>query len=704
MKFEITHELEPNGRRPWRTRGRYNIPLTSRLARAVSRELAKMPGITGVSANPLTRRILFYANTREHRDAAINYLERGFDWKKHTRITAEEAEELLTGESPAGAFIGVIRFFLLRPLLPLFWRMIVSSASALPFITKGLRSLGRGKLDANALDAASLLVSILARDYRTTGMLTMLLALGEALEVWTRQKSMTSLTESLALNVDTVWKIDSGGVETNVPLGQIKKGDLIVVRDGVAIPVDGVVDSGHALVNQASMTGESIPVGRERGGSVFAGSIVQAGSIAIRVMEVGEGTRLHQVIDFIRQSEGKKSALEARYSRLADRVAPFSFALAALVLLFTRDLTRAASVLLVDYSCAIKLATPLAVLSAMRAAAKHGIAVKGGKYLEAARMADTLVFDKTGTLTSAKPAVISIIAAPGHDRREILRLMACLEEHFPHPVARAIVGKAQEEGLRHEEEHAQVEYVVAHGIVSTLRGKRLYLGSRHYLEHDEGIDLSVFAKDIERESASGHSLLFLSESGKSAGMAVIADPLRPEAKKTVEAMRALGISRILMLTGDDERTARAIAAETGITEFMAHVLPGEKGEIIRRLEAEGRKVIMVGDGINDGAALSAASLGAAMGDGADLARAVANALLVQPNLEGLVALRRLAVLSAARIRRNFMAAVGLNSVYLAGALFASFAPALCAALHNLTTIGVALNAVRPYQWKRNEGK
>lgn len=699
MKFEIVHELGPSRWHPYRVRGRYNIPLTSRLARAVSRELGKLPGITGISANPLTRRILFYADTREHKDAAVTYLEHGFEWSKHTRITAEEIEELLTGESPVGAFIGVIRFFVLRPVLPAFWRMIVSTASAIPFLMKGLRTLGKGKLNADTLDASALLVSILMRDYRTVGMLTMLLALGEALEVWTRQTSISSLIESMALNIDTVWKLDNNGNERNVPLGQIRPGDHIVVRDGGTIPVDGIVENGHALVNQASMTGEAVPVCRERGGSVFAGTIVEAGSITLRVLEVGEGTRLHQVVGFIRQSEGKKSALEAQYSRLADRVAPFTFGLAGIVLMFSHNLMRAASVLLVDYSCAIKLATPLAVLSAMRTGARHGIAIKGGKYLEAVRKADTLVFDKTGTLTSARPTVISVIAAPGHERNEILRTMACLEEHFPHPVSRAIVDKAIEEGLRHEEEHAEVKYVVAHGIVSTMHGKRLYLGSHHYLEHDEGVDLSIFDKDMARESALGHSLLFLSESGKAIGMAVIADPLRPEAQKAIQAMRSLGISRILMLTGDDERTAKAIAREAGITEFVAHVLPEEKGKIIQGLEAEGRKVMMVGDGINDGAALSSASVGVAMGDGTDLARAIANVLLVQPNLEGIVAMRRLSVLSVERIRRNFLAAVGLNSIYLAGAAFAGFSPTLCAALHNLTTLGLAVNAIRPYQWE-----
>lgn len=699
MKFEIVHELDATDRHPWRVRGRYNIPLTARLARAVCRQLEKMPGITGVHANCLTRSVVFYADTTREKDDAIHYLEHGFEWRKHLRITAEEAEELLTGETPSGAFIGAIRYFLIRPLLPPFWRMIMGGASAIPFVAKGLQALFRGKLNADVLDASALMVSMLTRDYRTVGMLTMLLAVAESLEVWTRQSSLSALTDALAMNVDMVWKLEDDGVEKAVPLGQIRPGDRIIVRDGSAIPVDGVVESGTAFVNQAAMTGESMPVAREHGGSVFAGTTVEAGSITILVTQVGEGTRLQQVVGFIRQSESRKSGLEAHYARLADKAVPFTFAVAGLVLLFSRNLMRMASVLLIDYSCAIRLATPLAVLTAMRAAATHAIAIKGGKYLEAIAEADTLVFDKTGTLTSARPTVISVYAAPGFDRREILRTMACLEEHFPHPVSRAIVEKAVEEDLRHEEEHAEVEYVVAHGIVSTLHGKRMHLGSRHYLEHDEGVDLSVFAKDMARETSCGHSLIFLAESGEAAGMAVIADPLRPEASAVVREMRSLGFSRILMLTGDDLRTAESVAAQAGITEFRAHVMPREKGEIIQQLNAGGRKVMMVGDGINDGPALSCASVGVAMGDGTDLARAVANVLLVRSSLNALPAVRRLADQALRRIRQNAISALSLNSIYMAGATFFGFSPALSAALHNLTTIGIALNAIRSYAWR-----
>lgn len=699
MKFEIVHELGMSRRHAYRIRGRYNIPLTGRLARAVAGELGKMPGISGVSASPLTGRILFYADSRAGRDAAIRYLEHGFEWQKRLRITAGEIEQILTGESPVGAFIGMVRYFVLRPLLPPFWRMIVSALSAVPFIIKGGRALAKGGLNVDALDASALLVSILMGDYRTVGMLTMLLAVGESLEVWTRRTSLSSLSESLALNVDSVWKLDGNGMETNVPLARIRPGDLIVIRDGASIPVDGIVEDGHALVNQAAMTGESLPLERKKGGAVYAGSIVESGSIVVRVSQVGEGTRLHQIIKFIEQSETRKSALEARYLRLADKAVPFTFGLAGLALLLTRNLRRAASVLLVDYSCALKLATPLAVLAAMRMGARRGIAIKGGKYLEAISNADTLVFDKTGTLTTANPEVVAIFAAPGFDRREILRNMACLEEHFPHPVSRAIVRKARKEGLEHEEEHAKVEYVAAHGIVSTLNGKRLHLGSRHYLEHDEGVDLSVFAAEAERQTASGHSLLFLSQGGKAAGMAVIADSIRPEARAVAREMRRLGFSRILMLTGDDERTARAVARLVGIDEFRAQVLPREKGKIIQQLNEQGCRVMMVGDGINDGPALSAAAVGIAMGDGADLARVVANVLLTRPGLEGLPLARRLAKAALGRIHLNARLALGLNSFYLLGAITGLLGPALTAVLHNATTIAISLNAIRPYAYE-----
>ncbi|MDO5484498.1 MAG: heavy metal translocating P-type ATPase, partial [Desulfovibrionaceae bacterium] len=433
-----------------------------------------------------------------------------------------------------------------------------------------------------------------------------------------------------------------------------------------------------------------------KGGSVFAGTVVEEGRLVIRVSHVGDGTRLRQIATFIEESEALKAGIQGRSERLADMAVPFTFALAGLVWLVTRDFRRAASVLLVDYSCALKLATPLAVLASMREGARHGVVIKGGRYLEALNEADTLVFDKTGTLTSASPRVVEVIAAPGFEPREVLRVMACLEEHFPHPVARAVVRKAQEEGLQHEEEHAQVEYVVAHGVASSLFGKKLRVGSRHYIEYDEGVDLTLLDKAISEQSALGRSLLYLAEDGKIAGMVAIEDPMRPEAAQVVADMRALGFKRVLMLTGDDERTARTVARYAGIDEFRAQILPTDKAHIVQELTNEGCKVLMVGDGINDAPALSASHVGVAMIDGTDLAREVANVLLTKPDLNGLILARQLGRRTLGRIHINFVATLALNSVFLLGGLFMLLPPGLSALLHNLSTLGVSLNAMRPH--------
>lgn len=507
---------------------------------------------------------------------------------------------------------------------------------------------------------------------------------------------MESLTESLALNVENVWKLQDDGTEISVPLSQISEGDLVVVRDGGAIPVDGIVEDGVAMVNQSSMTGEPLAVQRSKGSSVFASTVVEEGRIVVRVSSVGDKTRIRQVVSFIEESEQLKASIQGKTERLADMAVPFTFALAGIVFLITRNLRRAASVLLVDYSCALKLATPLAVLSSMREGAAHGVVIKGGRYLEALNEADTLVFDKTGTLTNATPQVVDVIAAEGHDPRDVLKVMACLEEHFPHPVARSVVRKAQQENIRHEEEHDEVEYIVAHGVASTLHGKKLRVGSRHYIENDEGIDVSPLEKEIVRQTSLGRSLLYLAEDGKIAGMLAIEDPLRPEAVEVIQELRGEGFKRILMLTGDDTRTARAIAKRAGITEFRAQILPADKAQIVKELSDSGCRVLMVGDGINDAPALSASHVGVAMVDGTDLAQEVANVLLTRPDLHGIVTARRLARATLNRIHRNFAITLVANSLFIAGGLFMILQPGFSALLHNLTTLGVSLYAMRPY--------
>ena len=695
MSFFIIHELQGlNGTATGRMRVRADRPLPPPPAADLTRNLEDLPGISDVRVNPRVGSVLFFYADRESRLSALRLLT--VRDEAPAPDTPDNISDLLPEEPPAGGVLPLIRFFVIRPFLPRIWRVITSVAAAAPFLLKGVASLLRGRLSVDVLDAAAITASILMRDFRTVSVLTLLLGLGETLEYWTRRRSLDSLTESLALNVDSVWLLGEDGTEVSVPLSQVQKDDLVVVRDGGSIPVDGIVEDGCAVVNQSSMTGEPLGVPRAKGASVFAGTVVEEGRLVIRVSHVGDGTRLRQVVTFIEQSEALKAGIQGKTERLADLAVPFTFGLAALVWLITRNPMRAASVLLVDYSCALKLATPLAVLASMREGAGHGMVIKGGRYLEALCEADTLVFDKTGTLTNASPKVVEVIPAEGQQRDEVLRVMACLEEHFPHPVARAVVRKAQEENLQHEEEHAQVEYVVAHGVASSLHGKKLRVGSRHYIEHDEGVDVSPLEADIVRQAALGRSLLYLSEDGKLAGILAIEDPLRPEAAEVVETLRGMGFKRVLMLTGDDERTTRAVAASAGITEFRAQVLPADKARVVQELTDSGCKVLMVGDGINDAPALSASHVGVAMIDGTDLAREVANVLLTRPSLGGLIEARRLACGTLRRIHTNFAVTLTLNSLFLAGGLFMVLQPGLSALLHNLTTLGVSLNAMRPH--------
>ena len=710
MRFYLVHEVVlPSG---GRMRVRASRTFDAALADVLREELAALPGVTVSAVNPRVGSLLLYYDDTAARTACLRHLlERsGPEAAGETSARGEgpavslspvhpvDGELRLLDESdapPLGGFGPLLRFLFVRPFLPVAARMVSSVMGALPFLKKGLDALLQGKLNVDVLDAAAITVSLVRRDFRTVTMLTLLLGLGEALEYWTRRRSLDSLTESLALNVEQVW-LERDGTEICVPLSQVVPGDLVVVQDGGCIPVDGVVEAGEAVVNQASMTGEPLGVPRGVGASVYSGTVVEQGRLVIRAVHVGDGTRLQQVVHFIEESEALKAGIQGKFERMADMAVPFTFGLAALVWLITRNPLQAASVLLVDYSCALRLATPLAVLAAMREGARHGVVVKGGRFLEALSEADTVVFDKTGTLTNATPRVAEVFAAEGRQRDEVLRLAACLEEHFPHPVARAVVRKAQEEGLQHEEEHAHVEYVVAHGVASSLYGQKVRVGSRHYIEHDEGVSVEPMRDVLDAQTRLGRSLLYLAIDGKLAGIIAIEDPLRPGAADVLRGLREAAVRRILVLTGDDARTARAVAARLGIEEFRAEVLPTEKSAVIQELNAEGCKVLMVGDGINDAPALSASHVGVAMCDGADLAREVANVLLTRPSLEGLLTARRLGCGTLSRIRCNFAAAMGLNSLFLLGGLFMLLTPGVSALLHNLTTLGITLNAMRPH--------
>ena len=684
MPFSIVHEISG------RLRLRADEPFSYDQAVSLAERLDAVPGIEGVRVSPRTGSVLLLYATEEARNEACGLL---------LELEALPAVEVLPAVAAPAADEGrpslapFFRYLFVRPFLPMPLRIFTAVRDGIPFIRKGFSMLFRGRVNVDVLDATAIGVSIAMRDYNTVGLLTLLLGFGEALEQWTRKKSLTSLAERLALNVDTVW-IRRGDLEISVPLAELQANDLVVVRTGTAIPVDGTVVSGEASVNQASMTGEPLGVLRSEGASVFAGTVVEEGEIAILPTGVGDETRLNRIIKFIEESELRKADIQGRAERLADAVVPFSFLLAGGVWMLTRNPMRAAGVLMVDYSCALKLATPLAILGAIKEGAGRGVLIKGGRFLETLSAVDAVVFDKTGTLTESRPRVVEVVPAEGWKRDEVLRLAACLEEHFPHPVARAVVRKAEEEDLQHKEEHAEVKYIVAHGIASELHGKRVFIGSRHYIEQDEGIPVAPLLPEVERLARQGDSVLYLAQEDRLVGLIGIEDPLRDESADVIRQLRARGIKRIVMLTGDDERTAAAVAARLGITEYHAQILPTDKAAIIGQLQAEGHTVLMTGDGINDSPALSAADVGVTLRDGADLAREVADVVLTNCNLRELATAMELGERTLRRIRANFGVTMGLNSVFLAGSLFGLLQPGGSAVLHNLTTLGVCLNAMR----------
>ena len=567
---------------------------------------------------------------------------------------------------------------------------------ALPYLFTGLKALLRGRLDLEVLDASALLVCILRRDFRSLSSIVFFFALGEYLADWTKKKSRASLAESLALNIDQVW-VRAGDLERQVPLAEVEVGDVVVVRAGTVLPVDGTVLDGDGMINQSSMTGEAMPAHRTKGATVYAGTVLEEGELAITASGVGGNTRVTSILRTIEESESVKASIQGKYERVADAIVPYNFLLSGAVYAATRDPLRAGSVLLVDYSCAIRLATPLAIFTAMREAAEHGVLIKGGKFMEALAEADVVVFDKTGTLTEARPVVAKVVPFGEHSRACVLRLAACLEEHFVHPVGQAVVRAAEAEGLKHREEHTQVEFIVAHGIASRWRDQRVIIGSDHFVLEDEGIPITSEQQAVvETESARGRSVLYLAIGEALAGLLLIEDSIREETRTVVEALRQDGVKRVIMLTGDGELTAASIAARAGIGQYRARLLPEAKAAFVASLKKRGHKVMMVGDGINDSPALSASHVGVAMAEGADMAREVADVVLVNGRLEGLLLARRLSRLALSRVRSNFHTSLLWNSLFLAGGLLGLLRPGLSALLHNATTAAIAVNSVRPF--------
>ena len=565
------------------------------------------------------------------------------------------------------------------------WRMI-------PFVRRGLRCLLRGRIQVELLDALSISISACQRDFGTADAVMFLLEIGELLEEWTRKKSVEDLARCMSLNVDRVWLRTPQG-EVLVPIAQIQPGDAIVARAGGVIPMDGVVLEGEVTVNQASLTGESLPVAKRPGGAVYAGTVVEEGECVLEVRQASGQSRYDQIVHMIEQSEQMKSAAESKAAHLADKLVPYTFAGSLLSFAVTRNVARALSVLMVDFSCALKLAMPLAVLSAMREAGRSHITVKGGKFLEAVAAADTIVFDKTGTLTYACPKVEKVIPFGGEDPREMLRLAACLEEHFPHSMANAVVKEAKRQGLTHEEFHSKVEYLVAHGIVSTVNGNRVLIGSAHFVFEDEGCQIPEGEQERFDMLPAEYSHLFLAVGGQLAAVLCISDPLREEAASVLAALREMGISKTVMLTGDSRRTAAVIAEQLNVDEFRAEVLPADKAEFVAQLRKQGHTVMMVGDGINDSPALSEADAGIAISDGAALAREIADITIAADSLWELVELRRIAMELMRRIHSNYRFVIGFNGTLIALGVAGVLPPASSAMLHNLSTLGVSLRSM-----------
>lgn len=582
-----------------------------------------------------------------------------------------------------------------RLVLPSFIRTIFTIFNSIKFIKAGMNSLLQGKCSVEVLDAAAVTASMLQGNFNTASSIMFLLNISDILEDYTRKKTRSALTESLAIKVDNVWVVDDDGEPVLMPMSNVKVGDKIIIRTGSMIPVDGTVTEGEAMVNQSAMTGEPLAVFKKQGNSVFAGTVVEEGNITIAVRSLSSDSRISQIVGLIDQSESLKASVHSKAERIADSIVPFSFILSGLVMLFTRNVTKAVSVLLVDYSCAIKLSTPILVISAMREAANHKVMVKGGKFLEAISEADTIVFDKTGTLTNASPTVRKVVSFGDNRWQEVLRISACLEEHFPHSVASAVVKKAAEENITHAEMHNDVEYIVAHGIASSIDGSRAIIGSEHFVFDDEKVPFSQEQKELVKQEAMGDSVIYLAVNGKAIGFICISDPPRPEAKEVISNLKALGINYTIMLTGDSETTARVVSEELGFDEYRAQVLPEDKASIVASLKNRGNKVIMVGDGVNDSPALAAANVSIAMKDSSDIAREVADITLLSSDLRELITIRILSQKLMKRISSNFNFIISYNTLLMALGLFGIMTPSVSALLHNLSTMGICALSMRP---------
>lgn len=595
------------------------------------------------------------------------------------------------------------KHFAFKMFLPSCFRVPITIFRSLKYIKKALKSLLDCKVNVDVLDGASITACLLQRNFKTAGTVMFLLSVSGLLEDYTHARTKAVLTDSLAIKTDKVWLVTDDG-DVLIPIDDLSVGDNIRVQTGKIIPIDGTVVSGDANVNESSMTGEPLPAHKQEGDSVFAGTVVEEGSLVIRVRELASNTKISKIIDLINDSENLKAGVQSHAERLADRIVPFSFLGFFAVLAFTRNITKAVSLLMVDYSCAIKLSTPIAVISAIKEAADNKITIKGGKYLEAFANADTIVFDKTGTLTNAEPTLEKVISFSEYSEDDILRIAACLEEHFPHSVANAVVIAAAQRGLSHIEEHTQVNYIVAHGISTTLHGKRAVIGSKHFVVEDENVEITQEQQEKINEKSGACSVLYLAVGGELIGVLCISDPPRKEAKKAIELLKSHGIKNVVMLTGDSFKAAKATAEMLGITEYKYQVLPEQKHGYVERLKSDGNKVIMVGDGINDTPALAAADVSVAMSDASDIARETADITITNSDITELVRIRILSELLMRRINKNYRFIIGFNSALMLSGLIGIITPSLSALLHNASTMLICAKSMSPLIDDENDNK
>lgn len=687
MKFYIKHE----------SRGRIRIHLAQKRMSSVQAEtlLYYLQNQNQVSFAKVYDRTGDAVICYEGERAAVIRMIQLFHYEEVELPTGllESSGRALNNEYQEKLISKVIYHFGRKWLLPAPIRAIYTTVVSVKYIWKGIQTLAQGKIEVPVLDATAIGVSMLRGDYGTAGSVMFLLGAGELLEEWTHKKSVGDLARSMSLNVGKVW-LKKDGQEILVPSEKIVAGDEIVVHMGNLIPFDGEVSNGEGMVNQASLTGESVPVRRTLGSVVYAGTVLEEGELTILVKQTGGSSRYEKITAMIEESEKLKSGLESKAEHLADRLVPYSLGGTALTYLLTRNATKALSILMVDFSCALKLAMPISVLSAIREANQHKITVKGGKFLEAVAEADTIVFDKTGTLTKAQPTVAEVVSfSETKSPDELLRIAACLEEHFPHSMAKAVVDAAKEKHLDHEEMHSKVEYIVAHGISTTINGEKAIIGSYHFVFEDENSIILEGMEEKFRHLPEEYSHLYLALEGVLAAVICIEDPLRPEAAEIIRQLKKAGLKKIVMMTGDSERTAKAIAKKVGVDEYYAEVLPEDKANFVEKEKAEGRKVIMIGDGINDSPALSAADVGIAISEGAEIAREIADITVAADDLAEILVLRMLSNRLMKRIHKNYRFIVTFNAGLILLGVGGILQPTTSALLHNTSTLYIGLKSM-----------